>query len=557
MFREHFGMHSDPFKLGPSLRFLYGSKAHEETIAHLVFGIEQGEDFILISGDIGTGKTLALHYLIEQISASFVPIFINVTQLNSVEFLKLVLSEAGCEVKPGGDIADYLAQFKIYLQDTRRQAKKVLLLVDEAQDLDAKTLEGVRLLTNLCQPGGQVLQIVLAGQPGLEETINLTELQQLRQRIRVHYRLEHLSRKELDNYISHRLKVAGCKKNIFKKQAIDKIFQACKGVPRLVNVLASKALVAAFADGAKTVRARHVEFDSILKPTGEPTQTVAPKLKTVESSEETKQSQPGLSITETQADTQETESTTEASSLSVVDSHRTMSEPVEKLEELDALDSTPPQGPSESDPTKTSRSHKKSVMFCVWAIIISVAVYLVWFDDIGIISNLSQRFQGVGQAPAVANHTQIGDQTNVPPETNSSEDDADRSPNLTPNPVADSAEEFPEPNGTSGNSEFAAVSDDISETAAITPAIEEPVSAVAEWAVHVASFRQLKGAADFATVINTHGYMAYVESQVIHGQKWQRVYVGPFANVDEAEDSGQKIKDLGLASYFMVVRYKK
>lgn len=259
MYLKHFGFRKDPFKLDPSLDFVYVSSAHEETIAHLVYGIEQGESFILITGGIGTGKTLALHFLLDQVVTTFKTAFINVTKVNFLELLKLILDDLEVPFDRSGDRADLLHTLKSFLLAARGKNEKVLLVVDEAQDLDQETLESLRLLSNLSQPGKQVLQIILTGQPELKRHIASPGLEQLDQRIRVRYQLETLSNSEIGPYIEYRLKVAGADEGLFAKGAIDRIFQFSKGVPRLVNYHADRALLAAYVDGANKVKAGHVE----------------------------------------------------------------------------------------------------------------------------------------------------------------------------------------------------------------------------------------------------------------------------------------------------------
>jgi len=263
VFKDHFGLEADPFLLSPNLKYYFPSRAQEETMAHLAYGLEQGEDFILITGAIGTGKTLALHNLLSQLSAGFRTVLINVTQITYREFLKLVVNDLEPPVAPEADIADLLGSLKKHLLEAQRRGQKILLIIDEAQNLDQATLEGARLLTNLVQERGQCLQIVLAGQPPLEAKVRLPELAQLRQRIRIHYRLEPLHRDELENYINHRVGVAGCDRRLFHAKALDKIYEVSGGVPRLVNVVAGRSLLAAFVAGRNTIKANHVDVEDL------------------------------------------------------------------------------------------------------------------------------------------------------------------------------------------------------------------------------------------------------------------------------------------------------
>jgi general secretion pathway protein A len=263
MYQSHFGLHDDPFALGPNLRFLFRSRAHAETMAHLGYGLDQGEDIVLISGAIGTGKTLALQNLQAKVSKLFRQVLINVTQVDFAEFLKLVLHELDETWPDHADVADLLVRLKDRAASIRRSGHKVLLVVDEAQNLDAETLEGIRLLTNLGQPESQIFQIVLSGQPSLDDLINRPELAQLRQRIRIHYQLEPLSAKETGEYINHRLAVAGREKPLFTASAVAKIHALSEGTPRLVNHLAGQALLAAFVERARKVDAKHVDADDM------------------------------------------------------------------------------------------------------------------------------------------------------------------------------------------------------------------------------------------------------------------------------------------------------
>lgn len=259
MYLDHFGLGSDPFSLRPHLRFLFDSAVFEETMSHLVYGLEGGEDVVLITGEIGTGKTLALQNLVENIGPAYKVALINVTQVDFDELLKLLIGQLDLEAPPRAGRGDLI---NVLLSDLRaRQAKrtKVLLIIDEAQDLDPESLEGVRLLLNLAQPGDQVLQIVLAGQLGLAEALDLPEMAQLKQRIRVHYRLDTLSPDETGEYVRHRMKVAGCDREVFTREALARIAELSGGVPRLVNALADHSLLAAFVDGSGKVKSGHVE----------------------------------------------------------------------------------------------------------------------------------------------------------------------------------------------------------------------------------------------------------------------------------------------------------
>lgn len=259
MYKEHFGLHTSPFALGSHLQFLYKSGAFEETMAHLVYGLKGGEDIVLITGGIGTGKTMALHNLVTHISSLYKVALINTTQIDYKELLKMVLVEMNVSYPPEADRADLLMILKGEIENAAAEGKRILLIVDEAQNLELNTLEGLRLLTNLAKTEEQALQLVLVGQPGLLENLDSQELIQLKQRIRVHYHLITLTSNEMKEYIEHRLTVAGCRKKIFDKSAYDRIYKLSEGVPRLVNIIADKSMLKAFVDRANHVDAKHVE----------------------------------------------------------------------------------------------------------------------------------------------------------------------------------------------------------------------------------------------------------------------------------------------------------
>ncbi len=258
MYLDHFGLVSDPFALSPDLKLLYLSQSHEETIAHLVYGLEQGEEIILLTGDIGMGKTLALQSLEDRISSSFRSVVISSTKLDFHNLLKLILMGLDVPPAPNADLADLHDSFRKVLKTELAEGRRLLLIVDESQNLDLDALESLRLLLSLAPSGANNLNIVLAGQPGLNEKVNLPELAQLRQRIRVHYHMEPLTRLETEAYINYRVLKCGQEKFLFHDKAIDIIYSLSKGVPRLVNHLANQGLLAAFVSEARVVKRKHM-----------------------------------------------------------------------------------------------------------------------------------------------------------------------------------------------------------------------------------------------------------------------------------------------------------
>ncbi len=260
MYLDHFGLRANPFSLSPRLDFLFRSEAFEESIAHLVYGVDNGEPLVMITGPIGTGKTMAIQSFLSHLGDHFETALVTNTRVNGLELLKLILDDLGVGLTPGADKSDLLIAFKEHLLANSAAGRRVLVVVDEAQNLTTDALEEIRLLTNLGQGDQQPVQLVLVGQPELEAVVNSPELAQLRQRIRVHYRLEPLTRSELDGYVRHRMTVAGCARDAFAGDALDRIYRLSRGVPRLVNTLANEGLLAAYVDGRDKVRAADVDL---------------------------------------------------------------------------------------------------------------------------------------------------------------------------------------------------------------------------------------------------------------------------------------------------------
>lgn len=263
MYLEHFGLASNPFGLSPRLDYLYRSDTFEESMAHLVYGLDSNEALVLITGPIGTGKTMAIQSFLANLGPGFATALVTNTRVTAVELLKLVLDDLEVPYPHPSDKSDLLIAFKNFLIQSGRSGRRVIIVIDEAQNLGTDVLEEVRLLTNLGQGESQVVQLVLVGQPELEALVDRPDLAQLRQRIRVHYRLQPLTRSELESYIEHRLRVAGCDRRVFASKAYDEVFRLSRGVPRLVNALAGGAMLAAFVAGRHTVEAVDVDETEI------------------------------------------------------------------------------------------------------------------------------------------------------------------------------------------------------------------------------------------------------------------------------------------------------
>ena len=259
MYLDHFGLTVNPFGLSPKINFVFESGAFEENMAHLVYGLENSEAITLISGPVGSGKTLAIQTFLMKLGSQFSFALVTNTQVTSIELLKLILEDLDIKTPIGCDKSDLLILFKDFLLQEHNDGRRVVIVIDEAQNLEPDALEEVRLLTNLGQGDFQPVQIVLVGQPELEALVDQPSLRQLRQRIRVHYRLTPLLVSEVEGYLNHRMQVAGCSRSVFSSEAVLRIFQLSGGIPRLTNSLANAALLSAYVAGRDSVKSEDVD----------------------------------------------------------------------------------------------------------------------------------------------------------------------------------------------------------------------------------------------------------------------------------------------------------
>jgi general secretion pathway protein A len=257
MYTRHYGLREKPFSLTPDPRYLYLSASHREALAHLLYGIEQGEGFIAVTGEVGTGKTTLCRTLLERVGTDAEVAYLFNPRLDGLELLQAVHREL--DLSLDGTRAELLDRLNRFLLDTSRRGRRVLVLVDEAQNLPVETLEELRLLSNLETSTEKLIQIVLFGQPELDDLLDSHELRQLRQRIGVRWRLDPLTEPEAGDYVRHRLRVAaGADSDLFSPAALRELRRRSRGVPRLVNLLADRALLAGYADGSVRVERAHV-----------------------------------------------------------------------------------------------------------------------------------------------------------------------------------------------------------------------------------------------------------------------------------------------------------
>ncbi len=246
MYTQFFGLREKPFTLSPDPKYLFLSDSHREALAHLLYGIEQGEGFIAVTGEVGTGKTTLCRTLLERLDPSTEVAFVFNPPLSGMELLQAIHHELGLL---GGDATrqELTAELNQFLLEKKAQGKRVLLIVDEAQNLERDALEQVRLLGNLETNTAKLLQVILLGQPELDTKLESPDLRQLRQRITVRWRLAPLSAGETREYVTHRLRVAGAAKEIFTELATREVHRRSRGIPRVINLLCDRALLAAYA----------------------------------------------------------------------------------------------------------------------------------------------------------------------------------------------------------------------------------------------------------------------------------------------------------------------
>jgi general secretion pathway protein A len=248
MYTSFFGLQEKPFAITPDPRYLYLSERHAEALAHLLYGINEAGGFIQLTGEVGTGKTTVIRSLLEQLPGHADVALILNPRVTPAEFLLTICEELHVPVPESGrgstkTLMDLLGR---HLLDTHARGRRVVLIVDEAQNLSTQTLEQVRLLTNLETATTKLLQIILIGQPELRELLDKPELRQLAQRITGRYHLNPLSAEESAAYVKHRMRVAGATAEAFTPAALREVHRLAGGVPRVINVICDRALLGAF-----------------------------------------------------------------------------------------------------------------------------------------------------------------------------------------------------------------------------------------------------------------------------------------------------------------------
>jgi len=248
MYEVFYGLKEKPFNLLPDPDYLYMSAGHENVFHHLEYAIRENKGFVVITGEIGSGKTTLINFLLQKIPQDIHVAILNNTDLEPVEFVKMACQEFDLNVD-GLDKVEILDRLQGFLLEQFAVRKRVVLIVDEAQNLMRRTLEEIRMLSNLETEKHHLLQIILVGQPELTDKLRSRDLEQFLQRVTVHAHLEALSLKDVHQYVQYRLNVAGSSRlDLFSDEAIELIYKHSRGIPRLINILCDTALVYGFAD---------------------------------------------------------------------------------------------------------------------------------------------------------------------------------------------------------------------------------------------------------------------------------------------------------------------
>lgn len=269
MYLEYYGLQEKPFTITPNPRFVYLSKNHREVFAHLLYGIEDCCGFVAITGEVGTGKTTILRTLLDDLDEEKYRLaFIFNPCLSVLDLLRSVHREFGIE-SDASEVGSLIHGLNEFLLQQRLERRTVVLVIDEAQNLDPSVLEQIRLLSNLETDTDKLIQIVLVGQPELGLLLKQRDMRQLNQRIAVRYHLASMDQQDTYEYVRHRLIVAGGDEDLFTPAALKKIYRFSGGLPRLINILCGRSLLLGFSRDSKIITAPMVA--AAIREVGSPT----------------------------------------------------------------------------------------------------------------------------------------------------------------------------------------------------------------------------------------------------------------------------------------------
>ena len=253
MYEAFYGLKEKAFNLNPDPEYFYMSREHENAYVHLEYAIRESKGFAVITGEIGSGKTTLINYLLYKLKLDINIGLITNTNIPASQFLKAICREFEIDVDVREKV-DIMEIFQDFLLERYAQNERVLLIIDEAQNISPEAMEEIRMLSNLEAEKSHLIQIILIGQPELKRKLQRNDLKQFAQRVSSHYHINGLSKVEVNNYIRYRLKVGEAKNpDIFQKDAIELIYKHSLGIPRIINVICDTALVYGYADGQKTI----------------------------------------------------------------------------------------------------------------------------------------------------------------------------------------------------------------------------------------------------------------------------------------------------------------
>lgn len=260
MYNEYFGFREAPFSIAPDPRYLFMTEQHREALAHLVYGVSSQGGCMLLTGEVGTGKTTVCRGLLEHVPENSNLALVFNPKVTAIELLETVCDELKIEYPDSGNtIKTYIDRLNKFLLEAHARGEKTVLIIDEAQNLDSTVLEQLRLLTNLETDQKKLLQIIILGQPELLDILSREDMRQLAQRITARFHLKALSRQEIKAYVSHRLAIAGQNAQLFPEETIKKLYQLSKGIPRLINILCDRALLGAYVQDETYVSSKTLD----------------------------------------------------------------------------------------------------------------------------------------------------------------------------------------------------------------------------------------------------------------------------------------------------------
>jgi general secretion pathway protein A len=253
VYQDYFGLNSKPFGIVPDTRFLFLSDSHKEAIAHLVYALNEKNGFVQLTGEVGVGKTMACRYILANIPQDIDVALILNPRIDEISLLRTLCQELDIPFDNAQKTNELTQVLNTKLLDAHANGRHTILIIDEAQNLPKRTLEQLRLLTNLETDTQKLLRIILIGQPELGELLSAHDMRQVAQRITSRYHLTTLGAEETEQYIRHRISVAGCHQALFSKAATRKIHKLTEGTPRLINLLCDHALIGAYSLNSREV----------------------------------------------------------------------------------------------------------------------------------------------------------------------------------------------------------------------------------------------------------------------------------------------------------------